>query len=97
MLTRRAGERKLEKWVAIVLNSFDQSRCGRLGGLDGKVVPNLGEIGFRRLRQTEDERTANSFLPRSTMLAESKSLIRPAATSARPASMSALRADNSSI
>jgi hypothetical protein len=51
----------------------------------------------RRVGQAEGERSANSFLPRAMMLPASKSLTRPAATSAKPLSISVLSAANSSI
>jgi len=96
-LPGRCGERKMPERFAIFFNAIDQARRCRLGGLAGNMEPNFSEVGFRRFGQTEGERAANSFLPRSTMRAASKSLTRPAATSARPASMSAFKAVSSSI
>jgi hypothetical protein len=96
-LSRGAGKWKMKQRVAILFDLVDEARRYRLGALDGNIEPDFGEIGFRRLGRAEGERSANSFLPRSTMRAASKFLTRPAATSARPASISALSAANSSI
>jgi len=97
ILARGRSERKMPQRFAILLDPVDEPRRYRLGSLDGNIEPDFGEIGFRRVGQAEGERSANSFLPRSTMRAASKFLTRPAATSARPASISALSAANSSI
>ena len=96
LLARGAGKRKITERLARLFDLVEQPRRGRLRRLDGNIVPDFGKIGFGRVGQTEGERTANSFLPRSTMRVASKSLTRPAATSASPASMSALSAANSS-
>src|ERR1700733_8836307 len=94
---RRRCKGEVKKPVAIVLDLVDEARrcCPR--GFDGDVEPNFGKVGFRRVSYAEGERSDNSFLPRSTMRAASKSLTRPATTSARPASISALSAASSSI
>ena len=97
VVARGGGERKIPQRFAILFDPVDKARRSRLGGFDGDVKPDFGEVGFRRLGQAEGERSANSFLPRSTMRAASKSLTRPAATSASPASISAFSAANSSI
>jgi hypothetical protein len=97
ILARGRSERKMPQRFAILLDPVDEPRGYRLGSLDGNIEPDFGEVGFRSVGQAEGERSANSFLPRSTMRAASKFLTRPAATSARPASISALRAANSSI
>ena len=97
VVSRRGGKWKMKQRIAILLDPVYEPRCGRLGGFDGDVEPDFGKVGFRRVGQAKGERSANSFLPRSTMRAASKSLTRPAATSARPASISALSAASSSI
>jgi hypothetical protein len=97
VVSRRGGKWKMKQRIAILLDPVYEPRRGRLGGFDGDVEPDFGEVGFRRVGQAEGERSANSFLPRSTMRAASKFLTRPAATSARPASISAFSAANSSI
>ena len=97
ILPRGGGKRKMQQWIAILFDPVDQARRCRLGSFAGDIEPDFGKVGFRRLGQAEGERSANSFLPRSTMRAASKSLTRPAATSARPASMSAFKAVSSSI
>src|ERR1017187_2409251 len=78
-----------------LLDRFQEARSDHLRRFGGKVSPDLGQIGLSRLGQSEDERDANSFLPRSTICLVSKSFTRPAATSARPCSMSVLRAVSS--
>ena len=97
VLARGRSEWKMPQRFAILFDPVDESRCCRLRGLDSDVEPDFGKVGFRRLGQAEGERSANSFLPRSTMRAVSKFLTWPAATSARPASISAFSAANSSI
>ena len=97
VVARGRGEREITQRLAILFDPVDEARCSGLGGFDGNVNPDFSKVGFRRFGQTEGERSANSFLPRSTMRAASKFLTRPAATSASPASMSALSAANSSI
>jgi hypothetical protein len=97
ILSRRSGQRKTKQRVAIPLDLVDEARRGCLGSLDRNVEPDIGEIGLRRVGQAEGERFANSFLPRSTIRPASKFLTRPAATSVRPALISALSAANSSI
>src|SRR5208282_1682104 len=78
VVSRRGGKWKMKQRIAILLDPVYEPRRGRLGGFDGDVEPDFGEVGFRRVGQAEGERSANSFLPRSTMRAASKSLTRPA-------------------
>ena len=92
-----AASGKMEQRLAILLDLVDEPRRRRLGGFDRNIEPDFGEVGFRRIGQAESERSANSFLPRSMIRAASKSFTRPAATSARPLSISAFSAANSSI
>jgi hypothetical protein len=64
----------MKQRVAILFDLVNEARRCRLGDLDGDVEPDFGKVGFRRLGQAEGERSANSFLPRSTMRAVSKFL-----------------------
>ena len=82
---------RMQEWGEFRFDSFQKSRSDGLGRFGGDVIPDLGEIVLGCIGQSEDERDANSFLPRSTIFFVSKSLTRPAATSARPLSISALR------
>ena len=91
----RSGQRKIQQAPSGVFDPGEQVCGDRLRSLDSDVGPYLGKIGFRRFGQAEGERAANSFLPRSMMRAASKSLTRPEATSANPASISALSAASS--
>ena len=76
--------------LAGCLDVFDEPGRNRLTGLSSDIGPGLGQVCFCRGSQPEEERPANSLLPCSTMRETSKSSTRPAATSARPTSMSAL-------
>ena len=93
----RSGQGKVPERLAITLDLVDEPVRSRLRSFDGKVKPDFGEVGFCRLGQAEGERSANSFLPLAMMRSASKSFTRPAATSARPLSMSVLSAASSSI
>lgn len=88
-------EGRVQQRREFCLDGFEKARGDGLRRFGGDVSPDFGEIALGRLGQSEDERVANSFLPRSTIFFVSKSLTRPAATSARPLSMSDLRAVSS--
>ena len=97
LFARRAGHRETTERLAIALDLvYEPVRC-RFGSFDGDVKPDFGEVGFGRVGQAEGERSANSFLPLAMMRSASKSFTRPAATSAKPLSMSLLSAASSSI
>jgi len=95
VVARRASERKMAHRIKRSFEFVEKSRRDGFRGFGGEISPNLGQVGFRRLGQTEDERLSNSFLPRSMMRPASKSRTRPAATSASPLSMSAFSTANS--
>lgn len=95
LLARRADERREQQRGEFRLDGIDKERGDGFRCFGGDVRPNFRQIGLGRIRQSEDERAANSFLPRSTIFLVSKSVTRPAATSARPLSMSALSAASS--
>lgn len=95
LLAPRADERRVQQRGEFRLDGIDKARGDGSRCFGGDVRPNFRQIGLSRIRQSEDERAANSFLPRSTIFLASKSLTRPAATSARPLSMSALSAASS--
>lgn len=95
MLALRAAQRKALKRLKRAAECMDEVGGYALRGFGGDRCPDFDEVGFRRLRQTEDERRVNSSLPRLMIRAGSKSPTRPAATSASPLSMSALRASSS--
>ena len=95
MLALRAAQRKVQKGLKRAAEGMDKVGGDALRGFGGDRCPDFGEVGFRRLGQTEDERRVNSSLPRSMIRAGSKSATRPVATSASPLSMSALRASSS--
>jgi len=97
MLARGACQREMPQRFAVALDLVDKAFGDRFGGFDGDIKPNLGKIGFGGVGQAEGERSANSFLPRAIIRSASKSLTRPAATSARPLSISVLSAASSSI
>jgi len=88
-------QRKMPQRLKARLDRTDKPRSDRLRRFGRKRDPDFGEIGLRRLGQTERERAANSFLPRSTIRALSKSSTRPSARSVSPRSMSALSAASS--
>lgn len=67
----------------------DAKSC--IGTLTRTNRPNLGKVALGCICQADGLRAANSALPRSIMQSVLNSLIRPAATLARPLSMSALR------
>jgi hypothetical protein len=96
LLPRGARKRKVAEWLACAPELVDQPGCRRLGRFQSDVRPDFSEVGFCGISQTEGERSAKSFLPRSMMRAVSKSLTRPAATSASPASISDFSAASSS-
>ena len=97
IVARGPGQRKIPQRLAILFDPVDEARCSGIEGFDGDVEPDFSKVGFCRFGQTEGERSANSFLPRAMMFSVSKSFTRPSATSARPASISALSAASSSI
>ncbi len=88
-------ERRVQQRREFCLDGFEKVRGDGLRRLGGDVSPDFGKIALGRVGQSEDERVANSFLPRATIFFASKSSTRPAATSARPLSMSDLRAASS--
>ncbi len=94
-VARSAGQRKFGQVRERRLYARQQPVRCRLGTLDGDIGPDFGEIGLGRFGQAERERAANSFLPRAMIVCGSNSFTRPAATSARPLSISALSAANS--
>ena len=91
LVARGTDQRRMQERREFCFDGLQKARGDGLGRFCGDVSPDLGEIVLGCLGQSEDERDANSFLPRSTIFFVSKSLTRPAATSARPLSMSALR------
>ena len=95
VVARRPGERKPAHGIKRGFEFAEKMRGNGLRGFGGEISPNLGQVGFRRLGQTERERLSNSFLPRSMMRPASKSRTRPAATSASPLSISAFSAASS--
>ncbi len=95
LLAPGAYERRVQQRREFCLDGVEKARGDGLRRFGGDVSPDFGEIALGRFGQSEDERVANSFLPRSTIFFASKSLTRPAATSARPLSMSDLRAASS--
>jgi hypothetical protein len=97
ILTRGRGVGEMTQRLAIILDFIDQTVRSRFRGFDSNVEPDFGEVSLGRVGQAEGERSANSFLPRAIMRVASKSLTRPAATSASPASMSVFSAASSSI
>ena len=94
-IPRRPGKRKIEQMREGRLNSAEQALRGRFRGFESDIGPDFCKIGFRRVGQAEAERAANSILPRATMPPASKSLTRPAATSAKPLSISNFSAASS--
>ncbi len=97
MLARGAAQGEMPERFAVALDPVDEAFRCRFGSFDGDIKPNLGKVGFGGIGQAEGERSANSFLPRAMIWSASKSFTRPAATSARPLSISVLSAANSSI
>ena len=89
LLPSRSHQRETQEWLEVSFDRGHKSRRDLLRGFGGEVEPDFREVIFGRVSYTEGERAANSFLPRSTILLVSKSLTRPAATSARPLSISA--------
>lgn len=94
-LARRSGERKMPQRFQCRLDRGDEAGGDRLGGLGSEGGPDFGQIMLGCIRQTERERPANSFFPRSIIRAASNSSTRPSATSDRPRSISALSAASS--
>lgn len=89
-------QRRLLERSKLFLYRFDEAcRDGRRG-FPCDVGPNPAEFRRGGFGQTESERAANSFLPRSAMSSASKSTSRPAVTSAKPLSMSVFSAASSS-
>lgn len=93
-IARRPRHREVQQASACRPDLVEERGRGGLRIL-GDESPDFGQVGFRRIGQTERERLANSFLPRAMMLSASKSFTRPAATSDRPLSMSAFKAASS--
>src|SRR5574338_629881 len=95
LLTGRADSGMAAELLHLVVNPGQLLGGRGLGGFDGQIYPDFGEVGFSGVGQTEGERPANSFLPRSMILSMSKSVTRPAERSAIPLLMSARRASSS--
>ncbi len=49
VVSRRSGKWKMKQRIAILLDPVYEPRCGGLGGFDGDVEPDFGEVGFRRV------------------------------------------------
>ncbi len=94
---RGRGQRKMQERFASVFDMVDEACRRRFGNFDGDIKPNLREVFFSGVGQAEGERLANSFLPLAMIFSASKLLTRPAVTSAKPLSISALSAASSSI
>ena len=86
-----ARQRKLPQRLEALLDRVDEARGDLFRRFSGERGPNFGGC----FGQTEGERPANSFLPRSMIRAASKSFTRPSARSVSPLSMSAFSAANS--
>lgn len=95
LMALRAGERKVLQAGKCRADFVEQARRRGFRTVVGDIGPDFGEVGFRRVSQAEVERSANSFLPLAIIFAASNFFTRPAATSARPLSMSAFNASSS--
>lgn len=95
LMARRARKRKILQAGKDCVDFVEQARRRRFRTVVGDISPDFGKVGFRRVGQAEVERSANSFLPLAIIFAASNFFTRPAATSARPLSMSAFKASSS--
>lgn len=96
LLARSAALRKPDERFIMCMEDAEKVGGNQFGSLRRNICPEFSQILFGCICELQRERV-NNCLPRAIMAAVSNALMRPAATSFRPLSISDFRPSSSMI